>query len=719
MLHSSYFSLDFNNHWPKNANDVLIFNDLADAQLLIEDLFLYTCLSGGYCEVITNNIYVSIIKECLKEKGITVHDIGKAIEVSEKSTYINFDLERYKAAILLDKLTAKYILTSNTLVGERSINQHYHYLANQSIRNNVTLRDSFNYSEGELPNLIAKINEGKEHYEDEFVHYNPVRENENFQLIKINDITNKSDLLTKAKEDITALENLRNGYITSLNQEYDLSKSQTVSKLSKLNNQLSDIKVKLLEFELKYGKQEVTKPGLLNFSKFDKDRYSEFKIVITELTNALQVLEIPYIAGAINLNKTNISDLQNEISIIENKIPEIEQVLDKGTRENIHRINHINDSRFVFTSLHSEMLQLLESLNMNGMYTKKLECNARSSVMQLAYMEQLLQELGSDVYQLSKIPQLYAWKQFYANQEESTKSIFNFLMAFPSATWEYELSNIYYRSMIQDKYPIGRLVNREEYDVLKARLNTVIDQVDTYYTTSKDNMINEVIKTLKTLSPATYNEVSRDKRISPSAWQEASSLTQLKGCTLNAKGAIPINELHILIKMNGLHSPLIRMQILSEHEGNYESQQFSKQLIDDVPVTQRASHAKILATSLSSLTDKIKIYQLPSANIICIDNGQLSKALLEEFLPKGLKEIPVGKQLNDRLIECLLMTNRQQYLVYCDGIINEKHVDHIWYQIRLIDAFKHAGYNLVNLFTSETLGDIITYKSMLRAAIKV
>lgn len=90
--------------------------------------------------------------------------------------------------------------------------------------------------------------------------------------------------------------------------------------------------------------------------------------------------------------------------------------------------------------------------------------------------------------------------------------------------------------------------------------------------------------------------------------------------------------------------------------------------IDEFVITDRFSVARTVAEVILALNCEIRVFQLKSANILCLLPKALSNALLRELDDLGIKEFQGRTSKQDALIESILETRRKQVLLLFNGL---------------------------------------------------
>ncbi|MBL0081195.1 MAG: hypothetical protein IPP37_01535 [Saprospiraceae bacterium] len=125
--------------------------------------------------------------------------------------------------------------------------------------------------------------------------------------------------------------------------------------------------------------------------------------------------------------------------------------------------------------------------------------------------------------------------------------------------------------------------------------------------------------------------------------------------------------------------------------------------IDEFVITDRFSVARTVAEVILALNCEIRVFQLKSANILCLLPKALSNALLRELDDLGIKEFQGRTSKQDALIESILETRRKQVLLLFNGLPVDLPSNGFEDQFLLLEKIQKLGFITHSIWASDII----------------
>ena len=105
-------------------------------------------------------------------------------------------------------------------------------------------------------------------------------------------------------------------------------------------------------------------------------------------------------------------------------------------------------------------------------------------------------------------------------------------------------------------------------------------------------------------------------------------------------------------------------------------------------------------------------------SVLCVDDSILPHLFVGEMKKFGLKEFGLDHYGEERLIESLITTDKPQYLIIRDGLLNVGNTNRLFSQLVTIQALQTAGYKIINVETLSTREDSFKIRAFITEEIK-
>lgn len=578
----------------------------------------------------------------------------------------------------------------------------------------VPLADYLEVNESEYHELLSKIIEASKYYDDQLDSYRNLPLTQIFHKIKIDELTDHDLIIKKVQNHLNELNELRNDYVNSLEQEIHLLKESNVLKIKEIKDEILAVKVLIDSFEDQHGLNPVEKPGLLNFNKQDKEKYDQFTELVKQIKKIQNSIYGKYSSEHFHFSEYSLMELKDKIVTALEVLPDIEDTLHNQSRILIKRINHLNDTKFVFSVLYDRLISLLKEMNESGLYNENFECNARSTLMQHEWIENLVKDLDIEVKQLKILPRFFQWTNYLSQLDIKSKKLILSLMAFPKSLWTEIFENSYLYYYKNEKITINSLVDEERYNQLVADLKIVKDHLIGQSQKIRERFHQAIFEYYKTNDTKKYKNLRETGKMDGLLYEIDKFPNYIPSVYLESSESIDSSTIALYYG-----EEKIQINIISGDDPGFNvlNQSFLNLEIKDIPLAERISSARLLAKSFLEVTDRFKIYHLPVASLIVADNDVLPNAVEEAFDPKTLKHVQIGNKKEDILLETMLITDQPVYLICSNGILDQNFNNSLLWQIHLMDGMKNAGIKVISVWTSETKGRIENITKVIKSNI--
>ena len=379
-------------------------------------------------------------------------------------------------------------------------------------------------------------------------------------------------------------------------------------------------------------------------------------------------------------------------------------------------LNKINFPDTEVIDLDEKLNTLIKTINANQFIKKSFSTNTLSFMSQYALVESIQRYLD-DILHLIKEGSTFAkWSTFYHDAGTIFQTIFKSIKDLPSTEWEAAFDEIYFHQMIE-KYMLpndfdSKIQQHRESKIYfnKVKLEGLTTMIEPARAIAMD--------TLKKSNKEVYNALYKKKNIGALSWNsvEDSSFDFVKAYypihihsnlanadkydTVISFDDTEVNErAHSIssITQEDLQSPDADTNYLYLNTYDYE------QTIAELPHAEKIKAAKKLAKQLLSLSQNVSIYQLKTANIICLLPIHDTNHLEQKLDRAGIKHIDTSENLYETLTESILITQRNPYLLIKDHLINTDLVDELDWQLEVMKNFESAGFTIRSVSTTEQL----------------
>lgn len=630
--------------------------------------------------------------------------------------YSKFDLE---LDLLHQSITDYYIGLYKQNVNNKSLFQ----IINQEVKSSSNAKEIdteglFEFKDGEYLNLLNLVNEAFSLYDNEYNNVNKEQKGFSLSQIVIPRDLSIENLLSVYLNDYDTIYKLRGEYLDAIADEKSLLRDQSKKKFDLLEEQLFVLKLEYHEFTFEYGIEKIEKPSIFTFDKYLKERFEKWITIREKIESTLKEFAKNNFNLALPDEIGSIQALDSLIIKLDKKYKSWWIDSEKEIAESIKRINHINEFNPKFLTLYRSLTEKIKLFNEKKIYSLFFECNARSTLKQVEFLDQVLSYMAGEIKDLERIPKYNNWKLFFDNSSPSFQRLLKQLLVFDKADWYEIFTYNYEKNLIETKNAASVYLDKSKLDRFediqsKLKRSTLKELKDQF-----DKGIFECQENLKKINPKLYKQWQKSKVISTPEFKDILDPYKYVNTIL-----VPVSDIAkigqsekktFLIGQNN-YATRYDYQVMSKPDEDSKdvktlvyNHEFYTDKIDDINITERIRSAKQLALSLLDINDNVRIFQTSFSNILCIDDGFIADCIFKAWKDNGIKEFRIGNDLKNGLIESIIMTDRPQYLVYSNGILSSEKLQHLPWQLEIINAYKMAGFNLLPIWTYETMGMINT-----------
>jgi hypothetical protein len=349
-------------------------------------------------------------------------------------------------------------------------------------------------------------------------------------------------------------------------------------------------------------------------------------------------------------------------------------------------------------------------MNTAGIYNESYECNARSSLIQLSYLDTLINNLNSEAALLKSNPKLLQWQAFIGLRSLNERQIIQRLSEYPKDQWVEILKTSYKNHFITETISIQDQPSLSEYLTLASEIEATVSDIGRKSWIDRTALHDIVLQKLHASNKKIFKQAKETGKIENISQYLVGA--NHSSSIFSSSVIIDINKTEITIGDKNIEVTISETN--SENEIIYHG--FSKASLENTAYSERIYVVKHLVSAMLEYSREYKVFQLPYANIICDNSTQIISALKSEFEKDKIKESTPKEGINDLLVSAMLMSDRPKYFISHDGIFN-KNTEGIAWQMYIILHLCYLGYQHIPVFTSETGGEQSMIRAILRKSI--
>ena len=311
------------------------------------------------------------------------------------------------------------------------------------------------------------------------------------------------------------------------------------------------------------------------------------------------------------------------------------------------------------------------------------------------------------------------WRLFYNTLDDNSRTVVESLQKKNNAIWNQTFESFYFQHLIS-----RALVSSTNYEEQLVHYKHLLNEVHSLrIDATRNHLISNrqvAIEILRKGNKDLFNTLFKKKQMPTVSWSSlifsdgdftrsifpihyTSSINNAKGydvvIQLKSNPDLKV-EAHQFYPLQKEHLAIDNQKMLYLNDYNYT------QSLEELISTDKLRASKKLAKFILSLNQHVKIYQLKSGNIISLLPMKDDEYFTELFDNYGLKQLDMDQDVvYDRLTESILMTDRKQFLLIRDELINPKLYNYLEWQLDVLTKLKQAGYTIFSVNSASQYED--------------
>lgn len=696
----------------------------------LRDAMIFKLSQGKKCVIVVSDEDYDKVKNYFRAMNFPIFEFRgiKELAFTEEALQANISSsDELEFDLIYKSIAAYYKGLYNPNINGKSLFQIINRESPYIIQKEIDAEGLFEFSDGEYADLLDQVTRASRLYDHEYSNVNKTQKGFTLNQIVLPKDLAIEDLLSVYTDDYNTIYELRGRYLKALSEEKKGLRDNSKIKYDLLEEQLINLKLIFHKFTTQYGSEKVEKPSIFSFDKFLKERYEAW-LTAKAMTEASIVKFNSYNYDfTLSAEVNSLEDLTYMVGLLESKYQNWWDESEKEIAETIKRINHINEFNPNFLSLYKALIDEIKGFNERKVYSLIFECNARSTLKQVEFLDQVISYLSSEIKDLERIPRYNNWLHFVENSTQAFQKLLKQIVAFDKEEWVEIFCYNYEKSLIETKkaaYVYFNKAKLERYWNIYTKLNTsLIEQLTLDYNLG----IQKCQEIIKTENTRLYKQWQKSKVISTPEFKDIHDPYQyINSMLVPVSDVAKIGSSEKTVFLIGENNYATKFDFQFLADSNLDKRDTSKlnylhkfyeEKIDDINITERIRSAKQLALSLLDLNENIRIFQSSFSNIICIDDGYIANCVLKAWQNSGIKEFRVGHDLENGLIESIIMTDRPQFLIFSNGLLSNEKIEYLPWQLQVIHAYQTAGFNLLPIWTYETM-DLDNIVNLIKAKTK-
>ncbi len=421
----------------------------------------------------------------------------------------------------------------------------------------------------------------------------------------------------------------------------------------------------------------------------------------------------------------------------------------RSTRESIVKrmVRALNKNNAEDATLHQvdqEIDGLYAEINKAMVFKSAYENNDMNAEFQFKSLSKISTNIKLLLNRIKGSEDLIIWQSYFHSQETKIKHIIQVLRQYDLKDWVPMYEKWYLDKLIQKYYQPESLL-LESYlthfqDNQAQPQENILKKIEHHFCPERRACVESLRSRNKNLYSQLFKKKNADGlRAFEIIWGEKSLLTQFFPIIIISSKTLRSNRLlkdgawdQLYIEGTDIFNHIEKYRII-EHKTNFFCHLHSgmkvtndldishddyrrnlkillheynyKSPISQLPVSDKLRAAKKLAKIILSCNQSVRILQLKNANIISVAHNRTTDALIKKYDAHGIKEIDTEDGLYEAVTECIIETERTQYLVYQDHLFNIEYASHFLWQLHGLDHFRTAGFKTIHVSSLEMYGD--------------
>lgn len=525
--------------------------------------------------------------------------------------------------------------------------------------------------------------------------------------------------LTVIKDQLTAL----NQRFASAATEFQQEKLSAIKRIAHtITIKFSDCQLQCASLKIAAEYSETTPT---RFSLFGKKESNPQAAVISEMWDDLvkatvQISQVWHQQSSNLPPPTDMDQLLEMLETLTQQLADHVHAQSQDVSKHLHRVNRVNTTSHTIKELDQQLNAIVAEIDALSIFTHNGGKNTLSFIKQKEKCTELLTHVTSAWHLLNDETGYVQWKQFVGSLDSQKIDLLQNLRQFSTQQW-VEIFDNSYRDLI--------IKHASSVPCPSDQLTQITTIYERWTSSAVPALINRLQKNRKQASDSLmvsnkelYATLFKKKNLPATGWNDIALMnlefmqsffpihivSNLKNiskydCVISLVERAPENE-------DRIHhiSPILQTDLESSSKNILFLYLNSYDYTE--PLTQLSSSTKLKAAKklskyILSLNQDAKIYQTKNANIISLLPFLDDNRLEANLQPLGLKTIDTHDSLYDKLSESILFTDRPQYLIIKDQMINPDLHQQMTWQRHVTSLFESAGIQVISVNTSDQLED--------------
>jgi hypothetical protein len=448
----------------------------------------------------------------------------------------------------------------------------------------------------------------------------------------------------------------------------------------------------------RYNDATPHKPGFISFNKNGKEQFLAYQSLIDEIESLIKRELFS------ELNHIRLDSVKSIDHTMERMNLALCTWIDKNRDEEndkIKRLTNLNINSDYLKETTGLLYAIIAKINQLDIFISKRECNTNVFVTQINFIDNTIIDLQNVLQVLEQNNAAIEKEKFMVKLDKKDRAFIEKISELPVSEWENEF----------DKYFTPLLIKALQHPLVikdDKLLADVVEDQRVLAQGKKDRLIYNVANifnlnamNLKKSNSKLYKHFFSHSQFNKKDFYK-NDLEELKKIYPIEIKLSKGDTSEVIVEYNGLKAPQY-FSVLEED--NTITQEEITIPISQVHIANQYDIASSLAQALCDYVKNIEIYQLPSANIICLLPEKNEEIILDKLYHYGVKRIRPVYSLLDSVKDSILGYDRKQYLIIMNGLLDQKYPENLFYQKDLIKKFELIGYQVISIWSVDLLND--------------
>ena len=389
-------------------------------------------------------------------------------------------------------------------------------------------------------------------------------------------------------------------------------------------------------------------------------------------------------------------DIEIHLNRIVEHLQDLSLICHQKADDFIKRLNAGNTSNYELKEWGEEVESILNDINSKKVLKHNLETNTRNFYQFYLTLHQNHKKLNRALDFSKAYPDIMAWKAFLDTLEPAALQLIDVLNPLPTGKWIENFDQAAHH-LFFERWQNPAVLDSEEV----IRVAGVSQMIKWKQIAQSDNLrFKNQGSEFEKENTSFRNKVGKWLNLSKEANKTTTAHAGIGQFVISLSEDMG-NEINFRLKSEEGPSSewLIEVEII---KGINALSKIGKK-IDDYAITDRFSVAKTVADVIMEMKCEVRVFQLKSANILCLLPEVLSNTLLRELDDLGIKEFQGRTSNKDSIIESIIETKRKQILLLFNGLPIDQLNAEIEEQFLLIEKIKMLGFVTHSIWASNII----------------